>query len=232
MALFSVPFSWIIERDGGGHYKGAEQYSKPDNNSFIGSVLGRSVEDIKPTYTIGKELGPVNSRSPTSSPTRPQASSLHARPNEEDMDDVKREVQIMYHLTGHPNIVELKGAYEDKQYVHLVMELCARGDLLDRIIAKGHYTERAVASEPLSKSSTCATRWVSSTATSSRRISCFCVRMRIRRLRPRTSAFGCSSSQVYNAYMHALMDKISYLLQALYGPRMEEDRRRRSGMLE
>ncbi|KAK4741935.1 hypothetical protein SAY87_025523 [Trapa incisa] len=182
MALFSVPFSSINERDGGGHYKGAEQYSKPDNNSFICSVLGWPMEDIKPTYTIGKELGSVNSSSPISSPTRPQASSLHARPNEEDMDDVKREVQIMYHLTGQPNIVELKGAYEDKQYVHLVIELCARGDLLDRIIAQGHYTER--------------TRWVSSIATSSRRISWFCVRMRIRRLRPRTSAFGCSSSQV------------------------------------
>lgn len=52
----------------------------------------------------------------------------------------------MHHLTGQPNIVELKGAYEDKHSVHLVMELCAGGELFDRIIAKGHYTERAAAS--------------------------------------------------------------------------------------
>ncbi|VAH65122.1 unnamed protein product [Triticum turgidum subsp. durum] len=63
----------------------------------------------------------------------------------EDVEDVRREVQIMYHLAGQPNIVELKGAYEDKQSVHLVMELCAGGELFDRIIAKGKYTERAAA---------------------------------------------------------------------------------------
>lgn len=66
--------------------------------------------------------------------------------NKEDIEDVRREVQIMHHLTGQPNIVELKGAFEDKQSVHLVMELCAGGELFDRIIAKGHYTERAAAS--------------------------------------------------------------------------------------
>lgn len=43
------------------------------------------------------------------------------------------------------NIVELKGAYEDRHSVNLVMELCAGGELFDRIIAKGHYSERAAA---------------------------------------------------------------------------------------
>lgn len=66
--------------------------------------------------------------------------------SKEDIEDVRREVEIMLHLSQQPNIVELKGAYEDKQSVHLVMELCAGGELFDRIIAKGHYTERAAAS--------------------------------------------------------------------------------------
>ncbi|CAI9761607.1 unnamed protein product [Fraxinus pennsylvanica] len=52
----------------------------------------------------------------------------------------------MHHLTGQPNIVELKGTYEDRHSVHLVMELCAGGELFDGIISKGHYTERAAAS--------------------------------------------------------------------------------------
>ncbi|TQE12232.1 hypothetical protein C1H46_002157 [Malus baccata] len=51
----------------------------------------------------------------------------------------------MHHLTGHRNIVELKGACEDRHSVNLVMELCAGGELFDRIIAKGHYSERAAA---------------------------------------------------------------------------------------
>lgn len=47
--------------------------------------------------------------------------------------------------TGHPNIVQLKEAYEDHVYVHLIMELCTGGDLVDRIMAKGRYTERDAA---------------------------------------------------------------------------------------
>ncbi|MBA0695178.1 hypothetical protein Goari_005410 [Gossypium aridum] len=51
----------------------------------------------------------------------------------------------MQHLSGQPNIVEFKGAYEDKDCVNIVMELCAGGELFDRIIAEGHYSERAAA---------------------------------------------------------------------------------------
>lgn len=43
----------------------------------------------------------------------------------EDVEDVRREVQIMHHLEGHPNVVALRGAYEDKHHVHLLMELCS-----------------------------------------------------------------------------------------------------------
>ena len=51
----------------------------------------------------------------------------------------------MHHLAGHPNIVTLKGAFEDKHDVHIVMELCSGGELFDRIAARGHYSERAAA---------------------------------------------------------------------------------------
>ncbi|KAJ4971060.1 hypothetical protein NE237_004159 [Protea cynaroides] len=62
-----------------------------------------------------------------------------------DIEDVRREVEIMMHLPPHPNIVSLKDTYEDDNAVHLVMELCEGGELFDRIIARGHYTERAAA---------------------------------------------------------------------------------------
>ncbi|XP_043690907.1 calcium-dependent protein kinase 20-like [Telopea speciosissima] len=62
-----------------------------------------------------------------------------------DIEDVRREVEIMKHLPPHPNIVSLKDTYEDDKAVHLVMELCEGGELFDRIVAKGHYTERAAA---------------------------------------------------------------------------------------
>ncbi|XP_011623021.1 calcium-dependent protein kinase 13 isoform X2 [Amborella trichopoda] len=62
-----------------------------------------------------------------------------------DIEDVRREVAIMNHLPIHSNIVSLKETCEDENAVHLVMELCEGGELFDRIVARGHYTERAAA---------------------------------------------------------------------------------------
>ncbi|KAI4319124.1 hypothetical protein MLD38_032761 [Melastoma candidum] len=62
-----------------------------------------------------------------------------------DVEDVRREVAIMSTLPEHPNIVKLKATYEDNENVHLVMELCEGGELFDRIVARGHYSERAAA---------------------------------------------------------------------------------------
>ncbi|KAF5819512.1 putative protein kinase CAMK-CDPK family [Helianthus annuus] len=64
---------------------------------------------------------------------------------EEDVEDVRREIEIMHHLSGHPNVVSIQGAYEDSVAVHLVMELCGGGELFDRITQKGHYSERKAA---------------------------------------------------------------------------------------
>ncbi|PKI43373.1 hypothetical protein CRG98_036130 [Punica granatum] len=62
-----------------------------------------------------------------------------------DIEDVRREVAIMKHLPRDSSIVSLKEACEDDNAVHLVMELCEGGELFDRIVARGHYTERAAA---------------------------------------------------------------------------------------
>ncbi|XP_010522188.1 PREDICTED: calcium-dependent protein kinase 24 [Tarenaya hassleriana] len=63
-----------------------------------------------------------------------------------DVEDVRREVEIMMRLPKHPNIVSFKEAFEDKDAIYLVMELCEGGELFDRIVSRGHYTERAAAS--------------------------------------------------------------------------------------
>ncbi|CAD7696382.1 unnamed protein product [Ostreobium quekettii] len=68
---------------------------------------------------------------------------LHTK---DEIEDVKREVEIMHHLAGHPNIVRLKAVYEDRKLVNLVMELCSGGELFDSIVARGHYSERDAAS--------------------------------------------------------------------------------------
>lgn len=110
------------------------------------------MEDVRSTYTFGRELGRGQfgvTYLVTHKLTKEQfaCKSIATRKliRRDDLDDIRREVQIMHHLTGHRNIVELKGAYEDRHSVNLIMELCAGGELFDRIISKGHYSERAAA---------------------------------------------------------------------------------------
>lgn len=37
----------------------------------------------------------------------------------DDVEDVRREIQILLHLAGHKHVVQMYGAYEDKSYIHL-----------------------------------------------------------------------------------------------------------------
>ncbi|CAM8985953.1 unnamed protein product [Rhodiola kirilowii] len=116
------------------------------------TVLDKPYDDITKHYTLGKELG-KGQFGITYLCTEVATGHLYACKSilkrklitKADRDDVKREVQLLQHLSGQPNVVEFKGAYEDRQSVHLVMELCAGGELFDRIIAQGQYSERAAA---------------------------------------------------------------------------------------
>lgn len=117
------------------------------------TILGKSFEDVKLHYTIGKELGRgqfgvtyLCTENSTGLQYACKSISKRKLVTKNDKEDIRREIQIMQDLSGQPNIVEFKGAYEDRLSVHLVMELCAGGELFDRIIAKGHYSERAAAS--------------------------------------------------------------------------------------
>lgn len=59
----------------------------------------------------------------------------------DDERSVKLEIEIMTRLSGHPNVVDLKAVYEDEDYVHLVMELCAGGELFHRLEKFGRFSE-------------------------------------------------------------------------------------------
>lgn len=59
----------------------------------------------------------------------------------DDVRSVKLEIEIMTRLSGHPNVVDLKAVYEEEDYVHLVMELCAGGELFHRLEKEGMFSE-------------------------------------------------------------------------------------------
>lgn len=116
------------------------------------NVLNKPMQDVRETYTLGPELGRGQfgvTRACTHKATgeRLACKSISKRKItcKEDVDDVRREIRVLRQLTGHPNIVELRGVYEDRQAVHLVLELCAGGELFERIISKGKYSEREAA---------------------------------------------------------------------------------------
>ncbi|XP_076910927.1 calcium-dependent protein kinase 29-like [Bidens hawaiensis] len=116
------------------------------------SILGKEYVDLKETYHIGKELG--RGQFGVTYLCTEKANGLNyackSIPKKKlvtikEMDDMRREIMLLQHLTGQPNIVEFKGAYEDETRVHLVMELCSGGELFDRIIKRGSYSEKEAA---------------------------------------------------------------------------------------
>lgn len=118
----------------------------------VHSVLRRKTGNLKEFYTLGKKLGHGQFGTTflcveKTSGNEFACKSIAKRKlvNKEDVDDVRREIQIMHHLKGHPNVITIKDAYEDGAAVHVVMELCAGGELFDRIVKRGHYTERKAA---------------------------------------------------------------------------------------
>ncbi|KAA8522635.1 hypothetical protein F0562_013004 [Nyssa sinensis] len=115
-------------------------------------VLPYKTQSLPQLYTIGKKLG-QGQFGTTHLCTEKSTGLQYACKSipkkklicKEDYDDVWREIQIMHHLSEHANVVRIKGTYEDQLYVHIVMELCAGGELFDRIVQKGHYSEREAA---------------------------------------------------------------------------------------
>jgi len=127
---------------------------KSKSHSRVVTVLQdcNSDDDIHQNYTFGKELGRGEfgvtyhcTEIATGENYACKTISKSKLRTEVDIEDVRREVEIMRHLPKHPNIVAFKEAYEDKEAVYLVMELCEGGELFDRIVAIGHYSERAAA---------------------------------------------------------------------------------------
>ncbi|KAG2668553.1 hypothetical protein I3843_15G160200 [Carya illinoinensis] len=124
----------------------------PPKDSKPTWVLPYRTQDLGEIYTLGRELGQgqfgitylcteISTGHKYACKSIPKRHLLYA----EDYEDVLREIQIMHHLSEHPHVVRIRGTYEDSVAVHLVMELCEGGELFDRIVKKGHFSEREAA---------------------------------------------------------------------------------------
>lgn len=60
------------------------------------------------------------------------------------LDRFRAEISFMK-LMDHPNIIKLHETFEDHRNIYLVMELCVGGELFDRIVETGYFTESQAA---------------------------------------------------------------------------------------
>jgi len=116
------------------------------------SVLGRPTENVEDVFVLGKVLGRgqfgvIKLATHKLSGERYACKVISKRHliTESQIQDVRREVSIMHHVSGHPSIVSIYGAFEDRKNVYMVMELCEGGELFDMILEKGHFSESIAA---------------------------------------------------------------------------------------
>jgi len=112
------------------------------------SILLSNNGDFKEYYELGDELGEggfgTTSLCLEKSTGKTYACKVIPKVKlleDTDVEDVRREIKIMHHLVGIPNVICIKGVYEDSDVVYIVMELCEGGELFDRIKKRGYYTE-------------------------------------------------------------------------------------------
>jgi len=63
----------------------------------------------------------------------------------EDIEDIRREIEILHLLSPHRTLADVEEVYEDRENVHIILEYCTGGELFDRIIAKGTFSEAEAA---------------------------------------------------------------------------------------
>mmetsp|Transcript_16625 Transcript_16625/g.39793 ORF Transcript_16625/g.39793 Transcript_16625/m.39793 type:complete len:503 (+) Transcript_16625:179-1687(+) len=61
-----------------------------------------------------------------------------------DKESLEMEIQIMKKV-DHPNCIKLHEVFDEKTKMYLVLDLVTGGELFDRIIARGHYSEKDAA---------------------------------------------------------------------------------------
>ncbi|KAG6754459.1 hypothetical protein POTOM_042498 [Populus tomentosa] len=118
-------------------------------SNLIESILDTDqTSNLKDRYVLGEQLGwgqfgviRVCTDKLTGEVLACKSISKDRLVTSDDARSVKLEIEIMTRLSGHDNVVDLKAVYEDENYVHLVMELCAGGELFQQLEKHGRFSE-------------------------------------------------------------------------------------------
>lgn len=113
------------------------------------TILGTNqASNLKDQYALGEQLGwgqfgiiRACSDRQTGEVLACKSIAKDRLVTQEDVRSIKLEFEIMTRLSGHPNVVDLKAVYEEEDCVHLVMELCAGGELFHQLEKYGRFSE-------------------------------------------------------------------------------------------
>ena len=108
--------------------------------------------DLKAKYSVANETLGSGNFAVVKKATKTAKNSNAAVPSEvaikfidkskvEDMNDIQREIEIMQ-MIEHKHVIKLYEIYDEPKKMNLVMELVTGGELFDRIVARGNYTEK------------------------------------------------------------------------------------------
>jgi len=134
---------------GGKSSKEASGASSPSPNAS-GASDGKKVPTVEDKYTLKDLLGTGAFSQVRLAESKEHPGELYAikvidkKALKGKEDSLENEIRVLRRL-DHPNVVKLLEAYESKSYVYLVMELVTGGELFDRIVEKGSYTEKDAA---------------------------------------------------------------------------------------
>uniref|UniRef100_A0A8C7ZYV6 Calcium/calmodulin-dependent protein kinase type IV n=1 Tax=Oryzias sinensis TaxID=183150 RepID=A0A8C7ZYV6_9TELE len=117
--------------------------SEPVEFWVDGSRRDGTVEDF---YTLGSELGrgatSIVYRCEEKQTQKPYAVKVLKKTIDKKI--VRTEIGVLLRLS-HPNIIQLKEIFETDTDIALVLELVTGGELFDRIVERGYYSERDAA---------------------------------------------------------------------------------------
>lgn len=120
---------------------------KPEKHGVfsVGALIVDKTEKIDQCYEVDKKmLGQGSYGSVFKAQSRDtkaiRAVKSISKAQVKNMERFKQEIAIMK-VMDHPNVIKLFETFEDHRNIYLVMELCGGGELFDRIIESGHFTE-------------------------------------------------------------------------------------------
>ena len=140
----------LLDEDAGGYTSSSKDLH---HSQKLNNILGFGRQNVRGDYELLEVLGEgafgVVKRCRNRTTGQDYACKIIEKrqlKKRADVEDIRREVQILMLLSSHPSVAALVATYEDASAVYLILELCEGGQIFDHLISMGTITEQDVSS--------------------------------------------------------------------------------------